>query len=112
MPLSPRSLKRNQSLQEQAYQALKTAILSGELAPGQRLVEVQLAKQDTFRDHLGVAFLVAGISTILALITLASEEEFLAQSAHDWLVELLRDEFVSVHLEDVALALSNGALST
>lgn len=45
MPLSPRSLKRNQSLQEQAYQALKTAILSGELAPGQRLVEVQLAKQ-------------------------------------------------------------------
>ena len=45
LPLSPRSLKRNQSLQEQAYQALKTAILSGELAPGQRLVEVQLAKQ-------------------------------------------------------------------
>ena len=45
MPLSPRSLKRNQSLQEQAYQALKTAILSGELAPGQRLIEVQLAKQ-------------------------------------------------------------------
>ena len=45
MPLSPRSLKRNQSLQEQAYQALKTAILSGELAPGQRLVEVQQAKQ-------------------------------------------------------------------
>ncbi len=45
MPLSPESLQRNQSLQEQAYQALRTAILSGELAPGQRLVETQLAKK-------------------------------------------------------------------
>lgn len=45
MPLSSRSLQRNQSLQEQAYQALRTAILSGELAPGQRLVETQLAKE-------------------------------------------------------------------
>ncbi|MBD2099858.1 GntR family transcriptional regulator [Leptolyngbya sp. FACHB-261] len=43
MPLSPRSLQRNQSLQEQAYQALRAAILSGELAPGQRLVETHLA---------------------------------------------------------------------
>lgn len=45
MPLSPESLQRNQSLQGQAYQALRTAILSGELAPGQRLVETQLAKK-------------------------------------------------------------------
>lgn len=45
LPLSPESLQRNQSLQEQAYQALRTAILSGELAPGQRLVETQLAKK-------------------------------------------------------------------
>lgn len=45
LPLSPKSLQRNQSLQEQAYQALRTAILSGELAPGQRLVETQLAKK-------------------------------------------------------------------
>ncbi len=45
LPLSPSSLKRNKSLQEQTYQALKTAILSGELAPGQRLVETQLAKK-------------------------------------------------------------------
>ena len=44
MPLSPRSLQRNQSLQEQAYQALRAAILSGELTPGQRLVETRLAK--------------------------------------------------------------------
>jgi DNA-binding GntR family transcriptional regulator len=44
LSLSPRSLQRSQSLQEQAYQALRTAILSGELMPGQRLVETQLAQ--------------------------------------------------------------------
>jgi DNA-binding GntR family transcriptional regulator len=44
LSLSPRSLHRSQSLQEQAYQALRTAILSGELVPGQRLVETQLAQ--------------------------------------------------------------------
>jgi DNA-binding GntR family transcriptional regulator len=38
-------LARRQSLQVQAYQALRAAILSGELAAGTRLVETQLAKQ-------------------------------------------------------------------
>ncbi|MCU0536722.1 MAG: GntR family transcriptional regulator [Hydrococcus sp. Prado102] len=45
MPLSSRSLQRSKSLQEQAYQALKSAILSGELEPGKRLVETQVAEQ-------------------------------------------------------------------
>lgn len=45
LPLSPSSLQRNKYLQEQTYQVLKTAILSGELVPGQRLVETQLAKK-------------------------------------------------------------------
>ncbi len=45
MSLSLRSLPRNQSLQEQVYHALRTAILSGELAAGARLVETQLANQ-------------------------------------------------------------------
>lgn len=45
MPLSPSSLHRNQSLQEQTYHALRAAILSGEIAPGQRLVETHLAKK-------------------------------------------------------------------
>ncbi|EKQ71291.1 transcriptional regulator [Leptolyngbyaceae cyanobacterium JSC-12] len=39
-----RSLQRQQPLKEQAYQVLRAAILSGELPPGQRLVESQLAK--------------------------------------------------------------------
>lgn len=42
--LSPRSLQRSQSLHEQTYQALRTVILSGELAAGERLVETQLAE--------------------------------------------------------------------
>lgn len=45
MALSPQSLHRNQSLQEQTYQALRAAILSGELTAGQRLVETHLAKK-------------------------------------------------------------------
>jgi DNA-binding GntR family transcriptional regulator len=45
LTLSPRSLQRSLSLQEQTYQALRSAILSGELVPGARLVETQLAKQ-------------------------------------------------------------------
>lgn len=45
LSLSPRSLQRRKSLQEQAYQTLKSAILSGELAPGQRLIETQIAEK-------------------------------------------------------------------
>jgi DNA-binding GntR family transcriptional regulator len=45
LSLSLRSLQRNQSLQEQAYQALRTAILSGELTSGTRLIETHLAKK-------------------------------------------------------------------
>lgn len=45
MSLSSRSLQRSQSLQEQAYQAIRAAILSGELPPGQRLIETQLAQK-------------------------------------------------------------------
>lgn len=40
----PKSIQRNQPLKEQAYQALRRMILAGELAPGQRLVEAQLAR--------------------------------------------------------------------
>ncbi|MBF2079077.1 MAG: GntR family transcriptional regulator [Synechococcales cyanobacterium T60_A2020_003] len=45
MVLPAQPLRRQKSLQEQAYQALRNAILSGELVPGQRLVETQLAEQ-------------------------------------------------------------------
>jgi DNA-binding GntR family transcriptional regulator len=42
--LSFRAIRRTQSLHEQTYQALRTAILSGELAGGERLIETQLAE--------------------------------------------------------------------
>lgn len=38
-------LRRSQSLHAQTYQVLRTSILAGELAPGERLVETQLAEQ-------------------------------------------------------------------
>jgi len=38
-------IQRSKSLHEQTYQALRTSILSGDLAPGERLVETQLAQR-------------------------------------------------------------------
>ncbi|MBV8883392.1 MAG: GntR family transcriptional regulator [Chroococcidiopsidaceae cyanobacterium CP_BM_RX_35] len=45
MILSSQLLQRSKSLHEQTYQALRASILSGEIAPGARLVETQLAEQ-------------------------------------------------------------------
>jgi DNA-binding GntR family transcriptional regulator len=45
LTLSLPTIQRNKSLYEQTYQALRTSILSGELIPGERLVETQLAEQ-------------------------------------------------------------------
>lgn len=39
------SIQRSRSLYEQTYEALRASILSGELAPGARLIETQLAEQ-------------------------------------------------------------------
>jgi len=43
LSFSPRPVHRSQSLYQQTYQALYAAIMSGELAPGARLIETQLA---------------------------------------------------------------------
>jgi DNA-binding GntR family transcriptional regulator len=43
--LSSQPIHRSKSLHEQTYQALRTSILSGQLVPGDRLVETQLAQQ-------------------------------------------------------------------
>jgi len=42
---SLRSVQRTQSLHIQTYQALRAAIISGELSPGERLVETHLAEK-------------------------------------------------------------------
>lgn len=41
--MSLQSVQRNKSLYEQTYQVLRSSILLGELAPGERLIETQLA---------------------------------------------------------------------
>lgn len=45
MNLSAPPIQRNKSLHQQTYEALRSSILSGQLAPGDRLVETQLAHQ-------------------------------------------------------------------
>lgn len=45
MVLSSQPIQRSKSLHEQTYEALRTSILSGSLAPGERLVETQLAQR-------------------------------------------------------------------
>jgi DNA-binding GntR family transcriptional regulator len=45
LTLSLSSVQRSKSLQELAYRAIRSGILTGELAPGERLVETQLAEQ-------------------------------------------------------------------
>lgn len=72
---------------------------------------IGIALANTLGDHLGITFLMTGISAVLALIPFASEEEFLAQGAHNRLVELTMDEFVTVHLVHVSLAFPDRALS-
>lgn len=44
MILDVSPIQRSKSLHEQTYQALRTSILSGDLPPGERLVETQLAQ--------------------------------------------------------------------
>lgn len=45
MAVTQKSIHRNKPLHEQTYKALRSAILSGELAPGDRLVETELASK-------------------------------------------------------------------
>lgn len=42
---SPRTIQRSRSLREQTYQVLRSAILSGELLAGSRLIETQIAEK-------------------------------------------------------------------
>jgi DNA-binding GntR family transcriptional regulator len=45
LSISLNSIQRSKSLYEQTYDALRTSILTGDLEPGARLVETQLAEQ-------------------------------------------------------------------
>lgn len=73
---------------------------------------VRVTLRDTLGNDLGITLLMTSIPTILTLIPLSGEQKLLTQRAEDGLVELSLDEFMTVHLEDVALALSDSALSS
>ena len=67
---------------------------------------------DTFRDHLGAAFLMACVLAVLALHTGRIFEKVSAhRTAHD-VVELLEHKFVTIKLMDLFFPLANSTLTT
>ncbi len=83
MSLSSYIVQRNQSLQEQAYQALRTAILSGELAPAERLIETQLSKKlqmsrtpirEALRQLQQEDLVVCGDNNVLQVVQFSSND--------------------------------------
>lgn len=66
---------------------------------------------DTFGDDIDMAFLVACISAILALITRSIEQEISTKGTKHKLIETLLDKLVTVHLVDLVLALANSTLT-
>jgi hypothetical protein len=55
---------------------------------------------------------VTGVSTILALISSSVQQEIVTKCTKHELIELLLDEFVSIHDMNFAFAFANGALAT
>jgi hypothetical protein len=55
---------------------------------------------------------VAGVSTILALITKSIEQEVIAKGAEHELIELPLNELMSVHLVHLVFAFSDGSLTS
>ncbi len=94
LTLSPRSLQRAQSLHEQTYQTLRTAILSGELAAGDRLVETQLA-----------ALLQVSRTPIREAIRQLQRENLITTDQHGALRVAMLSVTDAAHLYDCRIAL-------
>ena len=73
-------------------------------------ISVRLAH--TLSNDLVVALLVAGVSAVFALHAKTFEQELLTECAEHDSVELLLNELVSILLEDLFFALSNGTLTS
>jgi len=89
------------------FEAMRNAMI--ELLFGGIRVRVGLA--DTFRDHLGIAFLMACILAIFALHTSGIFEEVAAERASHDVVELLNHKLMAVQLVDLFFALANSTLA-
>ena len=74
-------------------------------------VRLGVGLADAFGDDLGVAFLMARILAVRTLHSGRVLEKVAAEGASHDVVELLSDEFVSVHLVDLLLALADGTLT-
>lgn len=100
LSLSPRPLQRSQSLQEQAYQTLRAAILSGELQPGQRLVETQLAQK-----------LQVSRTPIREALRQLQHEDLVVADAHNALMVAVFSRADALQLYDCRIALEQLAVS-
>ncbi len=100
MGLSPRSLHRPQSLHEQTYQALRTAILTGELAGGDRVIEKQLA------DRLQVSR-----TPVREALRLLEREELITADASGGLRVATLSVHDAAHLYDCRIALEQVSVS-
>lgn len=89
-----RSLQRRKSLYEQTYQALRDSVLAGELLPGDRLVETQLAEQ-----------LQVSRTPIREAIRQLQREKLVAADANGWLRVITVSAAEAEQLYDCRMAL-------
>lgn len=94
MILSAKPVKRSKSLHEQTYEALRESILSGEMAPGDRLVETQLA------DLLQVSR-----TPIREAIRQLQQEELISADENGWLRVATLSVSEAIDLYDCRIAL-------
>jgi len=59
-----------------------------------------------------ITFLVASVPAVFTLIAESVQQEVIAESTENQLVELLLDEFVPIHLMYLVLAFTNSTLTT
>ena len=99
MVLSAKTLQRS-TLHEQTYQALRDSIVSGELAPGQRLIEMQIAEQ-----------LQVSRTPIREAIRQLQREELVTADEMGWLRVTTVSAKEAAHLYDCRLALETLAVT-
>lgn len=89
-----KTLRRSKALHEQTYQALRECILTGALAPGDRLIETQLAEQ-----------LQVSRTPIREAIRQLQQDELVTADANGWLRVATLSAGEAMHLYDCRIAL-------
>ncbi|MFE4104695.1 GntR family transcriptional regulator [Almyronema epifaneia] len=99
VPLA-KSLQRRKSLYEQTYEALRQSILEGMLAPGDRLIETQIAQQ-----------LQVSRTPIREALRQLQQEELVTADANGWLRVATVSASEAVHLYNCRMALETLSVS-